>query len=156
MPGQGQFLSRVPAGQDWAAFLPGGLANRVCDLFTYGTDFLPIGATTTLTNNIQIQNDSDFVVLAMNAIVTDTADTTFLVYPGWPFTVQLNDAGAGRQQQNQAVHLANQFWPKQFPLRVEQPKFLRAGSTFSVTLTNLSAVARNVRLSFTGAKVFGY
>lgn len=155
MAGENQFIARVPAGGAWSQFLPPGIANRVCDFFSYGANFLPVAANGVLQADIQIQNDSNFVILAGVATVTDEENTTFLVHPAWPFTVAMNDTGAGRQLQNFAQPLGNLFGDQDWKLWV-QPKFIRAGATLSTTIANLSATARNVRISFLGAKIFGY
>lgn len=155
MAGENQFVSRVPAG-GWASFLPAGIVNRVCDYFVYGANFLPLPASGSLQVDISIQNDSNFVILAAFAVVTATDNTTFLAFPGWPFTVELNDAGAGRLLQNQAQAFGNVFGTANNPLPWLQPKFIRAGSTFSTRLANLSATDRNIRVGYVGAKVFGF
>ena len=154
MAGENQFLARVPA-DGWAAFLPPGIVNRVCDYFSYGANFLPVPASGVLQQDIQIQNDSNFVILAGIATVTDAENSSFLVHPAWPLTVAMNDTGAGRQLQNTPQPLGNLFSTETWKLW-PQPKFIRAGATLSTTIANLTATARNVRISFVGVKVFGF
>lgn len=152
-----QFVSRFPAGgAGWTKFLPRELAGLVVDLFTYQVNFLPVPASNSLQVDLQIQNDSNFVILGGFGVVTETDNTTFLTYPAWPFTVLINDTGAGRLLMNQAVPLGSLFVPANFVAPWVQPKFVRAGSTVSTTVANLSATGRNVRLSFVGAKIFGF
>lgn len=149
-------MTRVPpGGRDWTAFLPGGLVGRAVDEFTYSTVFLPIAAGATLTNSINIQQDSDFVMLARYATVFDNVTGAFVAPVNWTALVQFNDAGAGRLLQDAAQPLQSMFWTPAFPVRMWQPKLLRSSSTFQITLNNIGANGLNVRLSLVGAKVFG-
>lgn len=150
-------VARVPGGgRDWAAFLPAGLAGRTLDVFTYSAVALPLAAGATTTISINIQQDSDFALLAQFATVFDNVAAVFLAPQNWPVLVSLNDAGAGRLLMDAPQPLQSMFWTPQFPVRMWQPKLLRASSTFQVTLTNFGANGLNIRLSFTGAKIFGF
>lgn len=149
-------VARVPTGgRDWTAFLPAGLAGRALDEFTYSTVFLPIAAGATVTNSINIQQDSDFVMLARYATVFDNVAGAFLAPQNWPALVTFNDAGAGRLLMDAAQPLQSEFWTPSFPVRMWQPKLLRSSSTFQITLNNFGANGLNVRLSLVGAKIFG-
>lgn len=149
-----EFVARMPTS-GWARFLPAGLAGKVVDLFVYGADFLPVPASGSLNVDITIQNDSNFVILGAYGVVTETDNTTFLPYPAWPLTMKINDTGSGREAQSRAIHISTLVCEAQFPAPWIQPKYIRAGATFSTLLTNLSAVNRNVRISYVGVKVFG-
>lgn len=140
----------------WVDFMPDGLSGRVVDVFTYEADFLPVNANAQLQVDVQIQNDSNFVILGAFAQVTETDNVTFLAYPAWPFLIAATDSTTGRQITSRAVPLAS-FAPQAAPGFIPwlQPKFMAAGATLSTTLTNQSATNRNVRLSYIGAKVFG-
>ena len=71
--------------------------------------------------------------------------------------MQFNDTGAGRQLQNRAAPLGNVVCVPGSGSALLQPKFIRAGSTFSTTLANLRTSGDlNVRLVFNGVKVFGF
>lgn len=149
-----EFVARMPTS-GWARFLPAGLAGKLVDFFVYEADFLPVNANSPLQQDIQIQNDSNFVILGAFAAVTETDNTTFLPYPAWPFTIQINDTGSGRQAQNKAVHISSIVCEAQFPAPWLQPKYVRSGATLSTIITNLSGTNRNVRLGYVGVKVFG-
>lgn len=150
------FISRVPTA-GWARFLPAGLTGLVCEYFNYDVDFLPVTAAQSSQQDVQIQNDSHFVILGMFATVTETDNTTFLPWPFWPLTVQFNDTGAGRQLQNRAVPLGSVMAVPGCETALLQPKFIKAGSTFSTTLANLRTSGDlNVRIAFNGVKVFGF
>lgn len=164
MAGAQQFTGRVPsvhsavvAGGDWSLYLPGGLAGRSCQYFAYELDFLPLGASASTTSSVQVQNDSDFVCLSIFADVRSSDNATTLAFPQWPFTISLQDTGAGRNLQSAAVPLSNIAAPNQFGQRgLVQPNFFAASSTISATLTNLTATAQNIRLTFAGVKVYGF
>lgn len=150
-------VARVPAGgRDWTAFLPDGLAGRALDEFTYSTPFLPIAAGATVTNSINIQQDSDFIMLARYATVFDNVAGAFIAPLAWTLLVTFNDAGAGRLLMDAAQPLQSMFWSPAFPVRMWQPKLLRSSSTFQITLNNFGANGLNVRLSLVGAKIFGF
>lgn len=149
-----EFLARMP-NSGWAKFLPAGLAGKVVDMFTYGADFLPVAASGSLQVDITIQNDSNFVILGAFGVVTETDNTTFLPYPAWPFTIKMSDTGSGRDAQSRALAISTLVCEAQFPAPWLQPKYIRAGATFSTTLVNLAATARNVRISYVGVKIFG-
>lgn len=134
--------------------LPAGLRERARDFFAYTIDFIPLAATTTTTQDVNIQSDSDFVIGAAVATVTDTANTTRLAFV--PQLVQLFSAASGRNLFSGATHFENIFGTAQEPAIWPIPKLLAAGSTFSAQLQNLEATARNVRLAFLGFKIFNF
>lgn len=147
----------VKAGGDWSLYLPGGLAGRACQYFAYELDTLPLTHQQSTVGSIQIQNDSDFVCLAVYADVRSSDNQTTLAYPNWPFTILVTDTGAGRNLSNIAVPLSNLAAPNQYGQRLVQPNFFAAASTISITLTSLaSATDYNVRLTFAGVKVYGF
>lgn len=153
---------RVPAGVGLGsdqfpiavaqATIPAKYRSRLKDFFSYTADFLPLTANLTQTQPISIQSDSDFVIVAGAAVVTDTANTTFLTFV--PELVQLTDQGSGRNLFSSATHFHNVFGTAENPAYWTQPKVLDRGSTFAVQLQNLEAVNRNVRVAFLGFKVF--
>ncbi|MGH7177673.1 MAG: hypothetical protein ACREJC_09860 [Tepidisphaeraceae bacterium] len=134
--------------------LPPRMRERARDFFAYTIDFIPLAATTTTVQEVNIQSDSDFIIGAAVAVVTDTANTTRLAFV--PELVQLFSAASGRNLFSGATHFENVFGTAQEPAIWPIPKLLAAGSTFSAQLQNLEATARNVRLAFLGFKVFAY
>jgi hypothetical protein len=131
-----------------------------CQNFTYSAAFLTgtgsaLGAAGTTTVPIQINQDSDFVVQAMQLQSWTAADTPE-VDPDYLATLTV--AGSGRQLMNQAQHvltLMGSYAINKFPNRLPFPYLLTANTTFNVQLQNRSATAANrVDVSFTGFKVF--
>jgi hypothetical protein len=136
----------------WLQILPRDLWGKQKDMFIGHLDFTPLAASGTSTLGFNVPADADFVILYGTRIVTDVLNTTFVA--NVPELVTLQDTGAGRALSSSAVHMDEIFGTAQLPAYWAFPKFMRSGSTLSVTLQNLEAVARNVRLSFHGFKVF--
>lgn len=124
------------------------------DYFVYGTDFTPLGASATVSNNIAINGDADFCILSAVLVETDTANTVFLAAS--PLLFALSDTGSGRELSNTPIHADNWFGTAQEPKYWDVPKIIRRNSTFRVTAQNLEATARNVRVAFHGFKIFPY
>lgn len=136
--------------------IPPGLRKRLKDKFAYGLDFLPLAANTTTPLTINIEADSDFIIVSAQAIVTDTLNTTLQTFN--PILVDMRDTGSGRTFFNSPRHFNTIFGTAEAPAywwRMGYVKRLRASSTLLVQLQNLDAAnAFNVRLTFDGFKVF--
>ena len=143
-------ISRVP--NPFLGLIPRELWSRLKDFFVYTANFIPLTASSTQTTNVSIQNDSDFLIIYGVGTVTDTTEASRLTYV--PQLVQLRDSSSGRELFDQATHYHNIFGTAEEPAYWSFPKLLRAGSTFSVTLQNLEATDRRVRIAFAGFKVF--
>lgn len=140
------------------------------DPYTYGITFT-FTANGTLSGNINIQADSDFVILNTtywsdyeqggvynngNKITNDTR----LLFDG---SILLTDTGSGRTMMNQAVAVDSMFGTGQFPYVWSQPKLMRMNSNLQVQVTNFintqanfPYVELNLYLQFNGLKVFKY
>jgi len=134
------------------AMLPPMMRDTIKQYYAYTADFLPLQASLPATVPFTVEASTDFVVVALTAIVTDVANTTFL--GNVPETVQIVDASTGMAWFNgiNGTHFNNVFGDAQQPYFMPLPYYLRANSTVNVTLTNLEAVARNVRVAFHGFK----
>lgn len=124
------------------------------DYFVYGTDFVPLLASATTQNNININGDSAFVILSGVLVETDTANTTFLAQR--PLLFRLVDTGSGRYASNVQIHADNWFGTAENPKYWDIPKIIAPNSTFGVEAQNLEAVNRNVRVAFHGFKIFQF
>lgn len=124
------------------------------DYFAYGTDFVPLTASLSLTNSINISGDSAFCILSAVLVETATDNTTFLAQA--PILFALQDTGSGRALSNIPIHASNWFGTAQEPKYWDIPKILAPNATFNVTAQNLEAVNRNVRVTFHGFKIFGF
>ena len=69
----------------------------------------------------------------------------------------MRDGGSGRQLFDRPQHSENEFGTAQLPSWKEYPWLVRASGSIQVTVQNLDLVnAFNVRISFSGFKIFGY
>ena len=135
--------------------LPEEMWDKQKDYFVYIAEFLPLLASANAqVTQISIQSDSHFLVELITGVVTDTTNATFLA--NVPELVTLSDSGSGRQFMSGPVHWNNLLGTAQLPGVLPFPKIVNAGSTINVTLTNLEATARNVRIALIGFKVFGF
>lgn len=157
-------ISRMPQGQvaqqlNAARFpwwFPIEVAGRQLDAFTLVTDFEPISASATETQNIAVPGDAAFLILSAVAAVTNTDNTTFVAFGARPYLVTLRTTGSDRGLSNGAVHIDNWFGTAAQPAYWDNPKILAPNENLAVTLQNLAATDRNVRLAFRGFKVFGF
>lgn len=144
----------TPALNPFFGLLPQELWGSAKDFFIYGVDFNPIAASVTVTQDIAIESDSDFLIVAGVRTVTTQADqTTVVAFP--PFLVEIFDQGSGRRLQNRAQHIENVFGTAQLPAYWPFPKLIPRASTVSTTIQNLTATAHIIRLSYLGFKIFG-
>jgi hypothetical protein len=128
------------------------------DFYVYETDFLAVAAGATVTNNIQIQADSNFrweqgiLFAANNAALTALTPATQL----FPLaTVLITDTGSGRQLSSGAMPIQNLFGSGQLPFILQKPKIFTARATIAITITSFdTAIVQQLRLSFIGTKLF--
>lgn len=144
----------TPALNPFFGLLPQALWNNAKDFFAYGFNFLPLGASLTVTQSVAIQSDSDFLCCALAGWVTTTADPSAIVNVV-PFTVILFDNGSGRSFQNTALHYHTIIGTAQLPSYLPMPKLIPRGSTVDITLQNLVATSYDARISMLGFKIFG-
>lgn len=133
---------------------PDGAKGKAIDYFVYGTDFLPLTASLTITNSINISGDSAFCILSAVLIESTTANTTFFALS--PVMFRLQDTGSGRFLSNQAIHANNWFGTASEPKYWDVPKIIAPNSTFNVEAQNQEAVDRNLRVAFHGFKIFAF
>lgn len=134
-------------------FVPAEMRGRQKQFYAYEAVFntLAAGATTPVTTSID--NDSDFLFLGINRVVTDSTQLIALAFA--PMLIQLQYTGAGSTFFQTADHLENVAGTAQLPGTLVFPFVVPGGATLTTTLTNLDAVnARVVRLSFPGVKFY--
>jgi hypothetical protein len=148
-----QMLALIQQGM-YPWWYPEGAKGMLVDYFVYGTDFTPLALSATATNNINIDGSSAFCVLSAVIVETDTTNATFLAMQ--PLLAQLQDTGSNRTLSNTPIHASNWFGTAQEPKYWDVPKVLAPNATFNVTMQNLEATARNVRVAFHGFKIFGF
>jgi len=148
-----RLLDAISAGK-YPFWFPNGAKNLAVDYFAYGTDFTPLGASSTTTNPIANNSDSAFFILAATGVVTATDNTTFLTQH--PALVQIAEGGSSRNFFNTPLHFDEVFGDAQLPMVWPLPKLLLPNSTLNVTIQNLEATARNYRVAFHGFKIFNF
>lgn len=139
-------------------WFPQQATGQAIDYFAYGTDFTgasQLAAGATISNPINIQNDSAFCILSAVMVETTTDNLTFLAQR--PLLVDLLDTGSGRHLSSTPLHADNWFGTAELPKYWDVPKILGPNSTFAVTVQNLDTVnAYTVRVAFHGFKIFGF
>jgi hypothetical protein len=135
-------------------FLPPAMRDRARDFFVYSVDFANIATTSTSTGTFTVQNDSDFLVVAINGEEVDPANESTAITTS-PLLITVTDGGSGRNWFNRAQAYANIVGTGQLPAFLPYPKFVDRSSDVSVTITNNAAAqAARIRLSFVGFKIF--
>jgi len=150
----GERLLQAIQDNNYPFWFPKSARNLALDYFAYGTDFLPLAAGQTANNQISINSDSAFQVLAVVAVETSDDDLTFLGQN--PVLVQISEGGSARNFFNQPLHFNNVFGTAELPMVWPLPKLLLPNSTVQVQLQNLEPTDRNVRIAFHGFKIFNF
>lgn len=149
-----------PQFSPYAWLLPPALWGLEKQPYVYSVEFvtpnqLPV-APASRTQTVGVDRDSYFAAITCAAVVTNTDNVTFVDTPS--IMVEIQDAGRSIGLQDKAVHFLNYFnrgssgdgrgW------HVELPRLFGPGATIAVTLENLEATARHVRISFRGFRVY--
>jgi hypothetical protein len=139
--------------------VPKDYAELKQDLFFVSVDFvgaqeLAAAGAVNAARTLPVTVDSDAHLLLVGASHV-TTDTTQLVDQALPFSlVTLKVGSSGRDLMESAQHIRNIAGTAQRPCIWPRPKFLAANSKFKVTVQNLEAAIRAVRLTFYAFKIF--
>ncbi|RPH75965.1 hypothetical protein EHM76_00355 [bacterium] len=138
--------------------------QRRRDLYVYEAQALALAASATLTDVVQIEADSSFILqkLAYHAQApADTAlasaalglvDSQRIIAP---VAIVITDTGSGRQLMPAPIPIPSLFGTGQLPFILPNPRLFMRNSTISIQFTNLDATnAYSVRLAFIGYKVY--
>ena len=112
----------------------------------------PLPASAALADTFTADSDAWFIGLQAKATSRDVG--TFAAQADRPFTVTMRASAGGRDFQSQAEDFDNVFGTAQLPAVWGAPLFIKPSSTINITLTNLVATDRLVRISISGLKVF--
>lgn len=128
-------------------------AGRILvDNFSYVIEYNTLAASAIQQNGqFSTNKDSDFAI-CYSMITAYTSAGTQVTNPDYLYTI--NDTGSGRSLENQSDHVGNGFGTAQRPYIWPEPKLITGGSVISVPLTNLTATAARVILTFAGYKLF--
>ena len=106
--------------------------------FTFVYEKLPLAANkASFQDTTQVQN-GDFKLLFLVGLSDGI------------FTCQLSDAGRKQPFSDKEVHRDNLFGTAQNPMPVLAPYTFKKGGLIGVQISDLSGVANNIRLGFTG------
>ena len=133
---------------------PDAAKTLAVDFFIYGTEYLPLGAGASVTNNINIDGNSAFACLSGQLVETADDDTTFLAQR--PLLLSILDTGSGVVLSNIPIHADNWWGTAERPYFWPVPKIFAPNSTLQVTVQNLEAAERHVRLALSGIKIFSF
>lgn len=145
-------------------YLPRDYWNRARDWFVFTADYS--AATAVLAASavaqqatFQVQNDSDFLVLAISAVVATNA-TPPVEQAFRQMTCQIQDSGSSANWFDRFTALDNIAGKLNAgagsvqPGWLEHPRFIPAASQVTVQLTNLTATAWQVWIAFRGVKIY--
>lgn len=132
--------------------LPAEYARKAKQRFNQSLLWDPLAADDTEPQSFTTDRDSWWVGLAGVATSRDTA--TFAIVADRPMTVEINASSGGRDFQSAAEDFDNVFGTAQLPAVWGAPFFVKPSSTIRITLFNLVATARLVRVSLMGFKIF--
>jgi hypothetical protein len=139
-------------------FLPRDMWAWERDYFAYSVDYNTLAASAiNVPQQINIQNDSDFLCLEISRIITtDAAGGTEQSFAEQ--TIQIQDTGSGAFWFDSFQHLDNvagrMTVDGRGPHKLLQPRWVKGGSALTVFLTNLEANARRIWITFHGVKIF--
>lgn len=138
--------------------------ERRRDLYIYEAQALALAANASVTDTIQIEADSNFVLqklayhapapsgtsLAANALGLVEAQR---IIPNVAITI--TDTGSGRQLMPAPIPIPSLFGTGQLPFILPNPRLFMRNSTIQVTFTNLDGTnTYTVRLAFIGFKIY--
>lgn len=138
----------------------GGLAGLRRDWFIYETEALAIAPGASLTDQINIEADSDFwLVNTMYDANDGAAAPTVESKPVPAVSVLITDTGSGRQLMQQTVPIGSIFGSGEIPHPLPSPRIFYRNSTITVQFSNFSGeigagVTYNIRLAFGGYKIY--
>jgi len=116
-------------------------------VFTWNTLAASAAAQQVTTN---ISNDADFIVRAVTGKAYSAAGVP-VVDPD--YLIQFQDLGSGRNFQSATMHWGNVVGTAENPYMMPEPWLVYGGGSVVATLTNNTALAARVDLSFNGYKV---
>jgi len=137
----------------FAGYLPPEAWAKRKDLFFLNFEILNLGAGATLPDAQQAPPDSGIVVVAGSAVVTDFA-TDRVQAAFFAGKVAIQDSSQ-QDLQSQAGHFMNVFGTGSLPAYWPYPKLISAAAKMTISVTNLTAAAVNVRISCWAMKIFG-
>lgn len=148
-------------GDPVKAFLPEKFWNRARDWTQYALKWDPLTSLAVAqAESVQVDNNSDFLVVSMACVVTTAADETVEV-PFWPIEVRIRDSASGQNWNLSlagvshlatiAGRMADDGWG---PHYLESPRWIERGAAVRVEMTNLEAADLTVWLGLNGVRIY--
>jgi len=124
----------------------------VIDHFTYTAAWAPLLASATASQTIPISADSDFLWMETALVVYTAANN---LNPNPDLLISFQDTGAGRNLQDNPIHVSLVTGNGQWPFVLPEPKLLVGNGSIQVTLVNnVVQQEGRVSLAMIGVKVF--
>lgn len=137
-------------------YLPPKLKNRARDFFGYQVTSLNLLAGAAAQANFAVQNDSDFLAVALVGTCRDPANPETL-FAAPALTIQIEDSGSGRFLFNQQIDWAQIVGTSQLPAYLPYPKIIPRASVVTWTFTSIAgAQAYDIRAAVLGFKIFDW
>jgi hypothetical protein len=126
------------------------------DFYTYEAQALALGVAAPITDTIQIEADSNFILQKLSAFADLAAAAQLESTRIIPLvTVQLTDTGSGRNLMSNPIPIPSLFGTGALPFVLQNPRIFMRNTTIQVVFTNFSAATTyNLRLAFIGYKVY--
>ena len=134
------------------SLLPPQFRWTLKNFYSYPTFFNPLTASTTLTNTIQIDSASHFIITYALCTCTDTSNATQLSFISQ--LVQMIDSSSQSQLFQQQTHAMNVYGDASNPGIFAIPYPISPSATFSIQHQNLEATNRNVYVALCGFKSY--
>lgn len=153
-------IPSVPTFQDLSKLNDSQLTQLfgVRDYFVYEADFSGVASGATSQTTFTIQTDSNFLwqtgcYIADIAAAGETDSSRVIPL----MTCIIQDTSSGRQLSSTPVPIPSQFGTGELPFVLPSPRFFRANTQITVSVTNYDAAnAYNLRLSFIGTKFYKF
>lgn len=142
------------ADGDYPWWVPDNAKGKAFDYFAYTAEWLPLLPNQSASRIVQMENDSAFVIMSTVLVETSEDDLTNLAFR--PLLSNIKALQSGRTLSDNPVHVDNWYGTAENPNYWDFPKILTPSTAIQVTMSNLEATARNVRLAFRGIKIFKY
>lgn len=128
-------------------------AGKMVELvpFTYNVNYQPINVAQTLQVPSTTDADGEFWVMATCQTAINAGTGAFVQYPNMSSLIFWDVSG--RNAQDKATHLLNQFGSAKRPFFWVNPQRIPIKSTWTTTITNLDAAINfNLFLAYHGVK----
>lgn len=156
-------MEALPSYEQLATMSNADLTNLfgVRDFFVYEVDFSAVnytGTSQTVQGSFTVQADSNFLwqyATHMSDLAQAAQTSGALVEPLVSATI--TDSSSGRNLMSAAVPVPSIFGNGQLPFILPTPRFFRAQTTVTISLTNYSAANNyQIKLQFIGTKFYKF